>query len=602
MSEMLKNKRLIITLLVITLLMFFILPVSGTFAELDEVTIVYWEHHGPGNNAGLRYLWFFQDAEPYDIDPGKNMGGIGRFGEEEWYIIGAGDLNENGIADIAWYNVENGLIYYWLMDGTEKISGKGIGFASTGWEAEAVADMNGNGSLDIVLRHEDGRLGVWWLDGVEFDGYTVLESPVNTSMEIAAVADMDDDGIADVIWQDYQGNFEVWFMDFVEDELTVKDEQKPLWNPGGPGWQIAAAADFNGNGSNDLFWQQLDEEHDNFGLRFIWYMEALERVGTKGLGIVDDAAWNLVAVANSLVEPYPDRIIYESKDDIDPVAVEIGTSEEEVIGDLPGSITIYGTEGEEAEGFLDDWTIEGYSATTPGDYIASAFIRAPLVWTGVPVQATTTVTVLEEYTLTLVQTPVTANATLTGAGDYIQGYEVDINAENPDPGYEFSNWIRNPVVGTINNHEEADTLYTMPDQAVTLTANFNAGGVDNASAIDIAQNATSTTWTFEITAVKLDSGQTVTIDLREALHNDLEYSFAATDYIVANFNVDAANAQVADNQEVVLTATSDIAAGTTVTVEVTGMTAAGEATTGKTVTFTRNDTGESDSDTFDITG
>ncbi len=207
----------------------------------------------------------------------------------------------------------------------------------------------------------------------------------------------------------------------------------------------------------------------------------------------------------------------------------------------------------------------------------------------------------ELHTLTMAEDPAAGGTAIdvTGEGLYVAGTEVDINT-TINPGYEFINWTAVPDEGTISDPNTADTTFTMPDQAVTLTANFNTGLLTNTNTADFAENETETTWTFDITEVKLDEGETVTIDLSNALHNDLAYSTTAGDYTVTDFSVNASDAQKGGSEQIVLIADTDIAVGTTVLVSVEGMTAANDNATGLTVGFTRDDTGESDSDTFNI--
>jgi serralysin len=44
-----------------------------------------------------------------------------------WHVIGAGDYNNDGKADILWQNTD-GTPAVWLMNGTSLISGANVGF------------------------------------------------------------------------------------------------------------------------------------------------------------------------------------------------------------------------------------------------------------------------------------------------------------------------------------------------------------------------------------------------------------------------------------------------------------------------------------------
>jgi len=191
----------------------------------------------------------------------------------------------------------------------------------------------------------------------------------------------------------------------------------------------------------------------------------------------------------------------------------------------------------------------------------------------------------------------------TDEGPYEAGTEVDIKASG-NQGYEFEEWTAD--AGSFANATEAETTFTMPAQNVTVTANFITGKLANVSAADLVYSAADfvyeTEWSFVITEVKLDQGKTVTIDLSEALNGGLKYSTDNTDYDVAGFTVDASNAQVDGAERIVLTSTSDIVPGAEVKIDVSGITLEVAVVEEEfELTITRDDTGESGSDFFNIT-
>jgi uncharacterized repeat protein (TIGR02543 family) len=79
------------------------------------------------------------------------------------------------------------------------------------------------------------------------------------------------------------------------------------------------------------------------------------------------------------------------------------------------------------------------------------------------------------YNLTMAVSPAGAgNATdLTNASPYAAGVGVSIKAV-AEPGYHFVNWTA--PAGGFTNPNSATTTFTMPAQAVTVTANFEVGG------------------------------------------------------------------------------------------------------------------------------
>ena len=74
----------------------------------------------------------------------------------------------------------------------------------------------------------------------------------------------------------------------------------------------------------------------------------------------------------------------------------------------------------------------------------------------------------ELKTLTLIADP-EAGGTLTGDGEYREGEEVMISAL-PNPFYRFAGW-ESPA-GSFENADDAATVFTMPDEDITVTAVF----------------------------------------------------------------------------------------------------------------------------------
>lgn len=82
------------------------------------------------------------------------------------------------------------------------------------------------------------------------------------------------------------------------------------------------------------------------------------------------------------------------------------------------------------------------------------------------------------HTLDISSSPVEGGE-ITGAGNYAQDTLVDITA-SANQGYEFAGWTA--PVGSFNDSGSAATVFSMPGQNVTVTANFT----DIATADDVA--------------------------------------------------------------------------------------------------------------------
>ena len=194
------------------------------------------------------------------------------------------------------------------------------------------------------------------------------------------------------------------------------------------------------------------------------------------------------------------------------------TAQPEIPHYFSGSVSFNGDpveEGTLVKAFVDDveaaWTTvddqSRYALGVPGTDGAEVTFEVG----GVPANETATweagkvqelnLTIDEEpgpplpmYDLTMAADPVVGgNATdETGTSPYAAGAEVSIKAV-ANPGYSFVNWTANTTV-TFGNATFAETTFTMPDQAVTVTAHFEAAynltmaadPVAGGSAIDVA--------------------------------------------------------------------------------------------------------------------
>ena len=77
--------------------------------------------------------------------------------------------------------------------------------------------------------------------------------------DVAAAADFNGDGKSDILWHNDSGASAIWTMN------GTRSRWSGLVNPG-PTWHVAAAADFNGDGKSDILW------HNDSGASAIWTM------------------------------------------------------------------------------------------------------------------------------------------------------------------------------------------------------------------------------------------------------------------------------------------------------------------------------------------
>lgn len=116
-------------------------------------------------NTGQLAVWFLNGTTAYQM----MLLSIPQVADLNWQIVGSGDLNRDGGADLVWENVATGDLAAWYMWGPNVIGTVSLNpsrVSDKNWRIVSVADVDKNGSLDFIWRHEtDGSLAVWYMNG-----------------------------------------------------------------------------------------------------------------------------------------------------------------------------------------------------------------------------------------------------------------------------------------------------------------------------------------------------------------------------------------------------------------------------------------------------
>jgi uncharacterized delta-60 repeat protein len=249
----------------------------------DGRSDVLWRNQGLGG-TGENYL--------YPLDGLTILGTEGylrTLADLNWSVVGIGDFDGDGKADILWRNSGTGENYVYFMDGTTIKPGEGYirTVADPNWQVAGVGDFDGDGRDDILWRNSaSGENYLYPMDGLAIkpgEGY--LRTVADLSWKIAGVGDLDGNGKADVLWRNVaSGENYAYLMNgtAIANEgylRTVADQD----------WQVAGLDDFDGDAKDDILWRNAST-----GENYLYPMDGSAiKPGEGYLRTVVDLSWQV---------------------------------------------------------------------------------------------------------------------------------------------------------------------------------------------------------------------------------------------------------------------------------------------------------------------
>ena len=152
-----------------------------------------------------------------------------------------------------------------------------------------IARLNMSGSAtDTTVEPDTGSLHAWLMNGMSFvKGNAILSGrAVPLAWRVVGTGDVNGDGRNDVVWQNNNGAMVAWF-------LSGTNYLRYVMLPPAPqGWRANALGDLNGDGHVDILWRDAN------GRLPVWLMNRTNRVRTIYLrgGASVDSAWQVAAL------------------------------------------------------------------------------------------------------------------------------------------------------------------------------------------------------------------------------------------------------------------------------------------------------------------
>jgi hypothetical protein len=262
-------------------------PAAGRSFDADLTTDLLWRHAATGDLA----VWFMDDLVLTGGTP-TDPPGLSDLG---WSVVGTGDVNRDGQADLVWSHQSSPALAFWLMDGVRLVDGASLPAPTDlAWRIVGTGDFDRDESTDLLWRHSgSNQLAIWHLDGVTLrDGILVTEPGTgwpDSGWVAAGTGDFNRDGGTDVLWRNtVSGQLAVWYLD--DHEFLGGELLDPMAMPD-LDWELQGTRDLDRDGRPDLLWR-----HRLSGELVAWLMDGIVmREGRfltpPGLG---DLGWRLV--------------------------------------------------------------------------------------------------------------------------------------------------------------------------------------------------------------------------------------------------------------------------------------------------------------------
>jgi FG-GAP-like repeat/Lectin C-type domain len=256
---------------------------SGDFNG-DGKDDLLWRNYSTGENA----IWLMNGFNNLNATSQKFLT---RVADTNWKMIAAADFNGDSRADILWRNDRTGENAVWFMDARsttsdgryvsdEQFFANRIRTIDRDWKMVGAGDFDGDGKADIAWRNEvTGQNAIWLMDGTsntpvssKVNGEQLITSIAGSNWKVVGIGDFNGDSKSDWVWRNSStGENAIWTISaaVTNSSVSISTTEQFIVDENGarvivPGndWRIEAIGDTNSDGKSDLIWRNYANDNN----------------------------------------------------------------------------------------------------------------------------------------------------------------------------------------------------------------------------------------------------------------------------------------------------------------------------------------------------